>query len=160
MRLEVSGIDHQVVRVAALRGQLQEDAVEHPQSTPADEAVVDGLVRTVARRQIAPAKAVPDDKQDAAKHPPVVHPRYPVREWKVRLNPAHLRRRQHQQITQGSTSCHLESSNIDQLNKLMGPDPSYSPPFLIRDSDKQLHLTTMIAFQSQGNPNWRAIARN
>ncbi|MER8976275.1 hypothetical protein NKI18_27890, partial [Mesorhizobium sp. M0800] len=37
-------------------------------------------------------------------------------------------RRQHQQITQGGTSCHLESPNRDQLNKLMGPDPSGGRP--------------------------------
>jgi hypothetical protein len=47
-----------------------------------------------------------------------------VRQGKERLDPAHLLRRQHQQINQGSTSCYLESLLIIQLNKLMGPDPS------------------------------------
>jgi len=39
-------------------------------------------------------------------------------ERKEPLDPAHLLRRQHQQITQGSTSCCLESPVNSQLNIL------------------------------------------
>nr|WP_245441999.1 hypothetical protein [Mesorhizobium hawassense] len=47
MRFEMGGIDHQIVRFAPLGGQFCQNAVEYTQSAPADEAVVDGLVRTV-----------------------------------------------------------------------------------------------------------------
>ena len=50
------GVDHNPVGFAGFARQLGEDAVEHPQAAPADEAVVDGLVRTVTRasRHIKP----------------------------------------------------------------------------------------------------------
>ena len=104
MRLQMGGIDHQIVRLAAPRGQFGQDAVEYPQSAPSDEAVVDGLVRTVARRRIPPAKSIADHEQDAAQHPPIVDPRDAMRKGEVGLNPPHLRGRKHQQISQGSTS--------------------------------------------------------
>jgi hypothetical protein len=43
-----------------------------------------------------------------------------MREGKVGLDPPHLLRRQHQQITQGGSSCHLESPpqrNANQINE-------------------------------------------
>lgn len=76
MRFEIGGIDHQIVRFAALRGQFRQDAVEHTQPTPADEAVVDGLVRTVVGRDISPAKTIADHEQDAAQHPAVIYTRH------------------------------------------------------------------------------------
>lgn len=154
MRLQMGRIDHQIVRFSALRSQFDQDAVEHTQPAPADKAVVDGLVGTVSSRRIPPAKAIPDHEQDAAQHPPIIHPWHPVRQRKERLDPTHLFQRQHQQITQGSTSCHLESLLIIQLNKLMGPDPSHPPSFgnkleseLRPDADTQVfdHSTGLLS---------------
>jgi hypothetical protein len=65
-----------------------------------------------------------DHEQDAAQDLTVINARHPVSHRKIRLDPPHLLRRQHQQISQGSTSCNLESPLSDQLNKLMGPNPS------------------------------------
>ncbi len=46
--LQVSGIDHQLGGLAAAFYQFQEDAPKHAQRAPADEAVVNCLVRPIA----------------------------------------------------------------------------------------------------------------
>jgi hypothetical protein len=53
--LEVGGVDHETVGLAALGRQRGEDLIEHPQTAPADETVVDRLVRAILLRRIAPA---------------------------------------------------------------------------------------------------------
>jgi len=52
MRFEMDRINHQIVRLSALGRRLRENAVEHTKSAPADEAVVDGLMRAVISRGI------------------------------------------------------------------------------------------------------------
>jgi hypothetical protein len=101
MRFEMGGIDHQLLGTAALCSQFGQDAVEYAQPAPADEAVVDGLVRTIIGRGIPPAQPIADHEQDAAQHPPIIDTRNPVRQRKKGRNPAHLPRRQQQQIIQG-----------------------------------------------------------
>ena len=64
----------------------------------------DRFVRTIIRRGITPAQTVPDHEDDPADNPPVIDPRHPVRQWEIRLNPAHLRLGQPDQITQGNSS--------------------------------------------------------
>jgi hypothetical protein len=91
MRLEVRGIDHQPVGLAAVGRQLGKDAVEHAQAAPADEPVVDRLVRPIGRRRIPPTQAVLQDKDDPGDHPPVINPRNPMRKREKWLNPPHLR---------------------------------------------------------------------
>ena len=98
VRFEMGGIDHQPVRLSALGREFSEDAVEHAQAAPADEAIIDRLVRTVGGRRITPAQAVPDHEDDAAQDPPVIDPRDAVRQWEIRLNPAHLRLAQQPQL--------------------------------------------------------------
>jgi hypothetical protein len=49
------GVDHQLVRLATLGRQRRENAVEDAEAAPADEPVVDCLVRAVVLRSIAPA---------------------------------------------------------------------------------------------------------
>ncbi len=48
MRLEVGAVDHQSLGRPSLGGQGREDVVEHAHAAPADEAVVQGLVRAVS----------------------------------------------------------------------------------------------------------------
>ena len=93
VRLEVGGVDHEPVGFAAFGRQRGKDPVEHAQTAPPDETVVDRLVRTVLARRIALTQPVPDHEDDATDHPAVIDPRHPVGQGKVRLNPAHLRRR-------------------------------------------------------------------
>ena len=65
-----------------------------------DKAVVDRLVRTIGSRRITPAQAVPDHEDDATHNPPVIDPRDTVRQWKIGLDPAHLRLTQHPDFSQ------------------------------------------------------------
>ena len=76
----------------------------HPQPAPADEAIVDRLVRTIVVRRIAPAQTVADHENNPRDHPPVIDPWHPVRQRKIRLNPAHLRLEEPNQISHDSAS--------------------------------------------------------
>lgn len=100
MRLQVGSIDHQLIGLPALGGELSEDAVEHIQAAPADEAVVDCFVRTISGRRIAPAQPVPDHEDDTAHDPAIIDPRDAVRQWEIGLNAAHLRLAQQPDIRQ------------------------------------------------------------
>ena len=53
------------------------DALKHTQLTPADEPVVDCLVRPATYRNIAPAQPAAEDKDNAAENPPIIHARTP-----------------------------------------------------------------------------------
>ena len=86
-------IDHQARWLTGLARQFGEDLVEYAEAAPAHEPIVDGLVRAIAGRRIAPAQTVFDDEDDAADDPSVVNPRNPVRQRKIRFDPAHLRLR-------------------------------------------------------------------
>ena len=91
MRLEVSGIDHDRLRLPGLARQFGEDAVKHAKAAPADEPVVDGLVRPIALGRIAPHQPMLDDVDDSRHDPPVVNSRNTMRKREKRLDPAHLR---------------------------------------------------------------------
>src|SRR5471030_2264439 len=104
MRLQMSGVDHDPLRLTAFAHQLGEDVVEHAQPAPADEAVVDRLVRAVIPGRVAPAKSVLDYKDDGADDPAVVNPRDPMRKRKIALDPTHLRFRKQEQISHGEAS--------------------------------------------------------
>jgi hypothetical protein len=52
-------MDHQPVRLAALRCKRREDLVEHAEPAPANEAIADRFGRPVFRRGIASSQAVP-----------------------------------------------------------------------------------------------------
>ena len=64
MRLQMGRVDHDRIGLACLCRQLGEDAIEHPQSAPADEAVVDRLVRPVGLGRVSPHQAAPDHVDD------------------------------------------------------------------------------------------------
>lgn len=67
MGFEVGTVDHQSVRRARLAREPCEDAVEDAKAAPADEAVVEGFVRAGGGRRVAPAQAVADNEDDAAR---------------------------------------------------------------------------------------------
>ena len=54
MRLQVGRVDHQPIRSATLGRKGGEDLVEDAKAAPADEAIVDRIVRTVLRWRDAP----------------------------------------------------------------------------------------------------------
>ena len=94
MRLQMRGVDHHSLWLAALVRQRYENIVEHAQAAPANEPIVDRLVRTILGRCVAPAQPVLDHKDDRAHDPAVIDPGDPVRPRKIPLNPAHLNLRQ------------------------------------------------------------------
>src|ERR1700733_4584776 len=120
------GVDHDPLRFAALARQFGENLVEHAQAAPSNKSIVDRLVRAIVARSVAPTQPVLDHKDDRADDPPIVHPRNPMRKWKIPFNPTHLNPRQQKQIT------HAEASQPPPMNQpirrpastLMGPEPS------------------------------------
>jgi len=57
--VEVGGVDQQPIRLASLRRQRREDAVEHAEPAPADEAVVNRVMPVLsfgASRQRSPLR--------------------------------------------------------------------------------------------------------
>jgi hypothetical protein len=58
MRLQMGGVDHDPLRLAALARQFGENPVEYAQATPANEPIVDRLVRAIVARSVAPAQPV------------------------------------------------------------------------------------------------------
>ncbi len=119
----MGGIDHQPIGLPALGSELGEDPVEHAQAAPADEAVVDRLVRPIVGRRIAPAQPVPDHEDDAAHDPPIIDPRDAVRQRKIRLDPAHLRLAQQPDFRQQQhlLNAALESTDPFQRKQFNGP---------------------------------------
>lgn len=91
MRLQVGAVDHQPPERPGLGSQACEDPVEHTQPAPAHEAVVQLLVRLIGERCVALLQPVPDDIDDPADHPPVVHARNLARQREVRRRPTQLR---------------------------------------------------------------------
>jgi hypothetical protein len=97
------GVDHDPLGLAAIVRQRCEN-VERTQTAPANEPIVDRLVRAILSRRVAPAKPILDHKHDRTHDPPVVHPRDPMRKRKIALDPAHLRLRQQKQISHGEAA--------------------------------------------------------
>jgi hypothetical protein len=78
MRFQIGGVDRQLIGLAALCRQFGKYPVEHAEAAPADEAVVDRLVKIVFSGRVAPPQPVPDHEEDAADDPPVIDPRHTV----------------------------------------------------------------------------------
>src|ERR1700733_9187206 len=104
MSLQMRGVDHDPLRLAALVRQGCENLIEHAQAAPANEPIVDRLVRTIVARSIAPTQPILDHKHNRADDPPVVDPSDPVRPRKIALDPTHLSLRQQKQISHGEAS--------------------------------------------------------
>src|SRR3984885_9940991 len=123
------GVDHNPFRLAPLACQFCENLVEHAQAAPANEPIVDCLVRAILWRRVAPAQPVPDHKHDRAHDPTVVHARDAMRQWKIPFNPTHLNPRQQEQIS------HRQSPPASPRNQpirpraktLIGPEPRAQP---------------------------------
>src|SRR5579872_6680140 len=89
MRLQMRCVDHDLLRLAAFARQFPEYFIEDSQPAPAYEPIIDGLMRAIFPRRVAPAQAVLDHKDDAAHDPTIVHARDPVRERKILFDPTH-----------------------------------------------------------------------
>src|SRR5215475_7927521 len=91
-------VDHQPVRRTCLACQGREDALEHTAPAPTDEAIIQGLMRTVASRSVLPLQAVVDDVDNPADHTTIIYARQSARLRKEWLDPAHLPQRQQKQF--------------------------------------------------------------
>jgi len=58
MRLQVSAVDHDRLAVRPRLRQLNEDPGEDPHTRPANEAVVERLVRAVDERRVLPLQPI------------------------------------------------------------------------------------------------------
>ena len=112
-RLEMGGVDYQLIRHASLGRQFGKHPVKYALAAPADEAIVDRLVRAVTGRHITPAQPVPVHEDKAAHDPPIINPRNAVRQRKMGLNPAHLRLAQQPQLRQRQ---HLPGAAIESTD--------------------------------------------
>ena len=104
MGFEVGAVDHQSVRRARLAREPCEDAVEDAKAAPADEAVVEGLVRAVGGRRVALAQAVADNEDDAARDATIIDAGNAVGKWEEGLDPLHQGGREQENISHGGTS--------------------------------------------------------
>src|SRR3984957_3533619 len=104
MGLQMRGVDHHSLRPPALVRQRCENLVEHPQAAPANEPVIDRLVRTIPRRGVAPTKPILDHKHNRADDPPIVYPRDPMPQRKIPPNPPPRRLRKQEQISHPEAS--------------------------------------------------------
>src|SRR5690606_22824401 len=95
-------------------GEPREDAVENAQPTPADEAVVECLVRAIASRRVLPLEAIADHIDDAAHHPSIIDTRYAMRQRKMRRYLRHLALAQQKQITHSGLLLGNRESHLDQ----------------------------------------------
>src|ERR1700733_8271170 len=139
------GVDHDPLRFAALARQFGENLVEHAQAAPSNKSIVDRLVRAIVARSVAPTQPVLDHKDDRADDPPIVHPRNPMRKWKIPFNPTHLNPRQQKQISHGEASQPppMNQPIRTRARTLIGPEPSSACSIWIRVGstfDTNLHL--------------------
>lgn len=70
--------------------------VEHAKPAPANEAIVDRLVRTVGQWRVVPPQPGLEHKNNPTDQPPVIDPRNSVRTREVSLDPTHLRYTQYE----------------------------------------------------------------
>src|SRR4051794_8889287 len=87
-----------------------------PMPAPAHEAVVEGLVRTVAARRVLPLEPTPDHVDDAADHPAVVDAAQATRQGKERRDPAHVRDRRQRNAGHRIPPTDSESHRFEPCN--------------------------------------------
>ena len=72
MGFEVGRVDHQPARLTTRVRQLGEDLVEHAKRAPAQQPIVDGLVRTVFFGAILPAATNLQNMHDPAQNAVII----------------------------------------------------------------------------------------
>ena len=76
MRLDVSGVDHLDLGRSAAVSEHAKEPLPNTAFRPADKPVVDGRVRSIFRRAIAPPTPGLDNMHDAADHTTVINTRF------------------------------------------------------------------------------------
>ena len=75
MRLHRRGVDQHLRRWAAGRGQSIEDVDPDALGRPSDEAVVEGLVRSIDVRRVPPSQAISDNVDNSTDDTAVIDTR-------------------------------------------------------------------------------------
>ena len=73
MRLEMRGVDHNPLRFGPVACKGCENTIKYAHAAPADEAIIEGLVRTILFRRVFPLQAVADYINNSADNPPVIY---------------------------------------------------------------------------------------
>ena len=97
-------IDHQLVGLARPGCEACEYLVEHAHTAPAYKPIVDRLGWPILCWSVTTAPPVADYENYAADYPTVINTGNAVSQRKIRLNFAHLRLGQPNQITHGNAS--------------------------------------------------------
>ncbi len=131
MCLQMCRIDHQLIRLARFGCEACKYLVEHTHRAPSDKPVVDRLGRAILRWSVAPAQPIADYENNTADDPTVIDARNPLRQREIRLNLAHLRLGQPNQVTPGNASfaAPLNQPLKTYASTLIGPEPRSSPSF-------------------------------
>src|ERR1700722_9811521 len=155
------GVDHDPLRFAALARQFGENLVEHAQAAPSNKPIVDRLVRAIVARSVAPTQPVLDHKDDRADDPPIVHPRNPMRKWKIPFNPTHLNPRQQKQISHGEASQPppMNQPIRTRARTLIGPEPRSRRIYLHAPRESEATRTEItLALKADGIvPLWAPV---
>ena len=85
------GVNHDGVRFRPARYQGAEYSIKYTHSRPTDEAIVEGLVRSINFRRVPPSQAVADDVDNPADDKAVIDTRPAVGSWEVGSDTLQLR---------------------------------------------------------------------
>jgi hypothetical protein len=77
-------LDHDPLRPGTILTERYENLVEHTSSAPADELVLERLVRAMGLGCVLPLQTITDQIDDAAHNPPIIDTRHIVSQRKIR----------------------------------------------------------------------------
>jgi hypothetical protein len=125
VRFQVGRIDHDRLGILPLGGHRSEHLCKHTQSAPSYPSVIKRLRWTIFGGRIPPPQAIAIDEDYSTQNTLVVNARNPVRQWKERLQPLHLRIRQPEKITHAAPPWmpKVNQTIAAKANSLTGPDP-------------------------------------
>jgi hypothetical protein len=90
--LDAAAIDEQPVWRISRSGQSAEDPLPDPALRPANEPVVERLLRAIDIRAVCPTASAAKRMHDTTQHTSVIHTRHAAHiRWKQRLDPGPLR---------------------------------------------------------------------
>jgi hypothetical protein len=126
VRLQVRGVDHQLIRLVALGCEACKYLGKNAHPAPANEPIVTRLVWAIILWRVTPTQSIADRKNDAATDPTVIDARHAMRQGKIRLNLAHLRIGQPNQIPYGNASLASPLNQAHPTYKTISIDPEHS----------------------------------
>jgi hypothetical protein len=73
MRLEMRRVYHNPLRFGSFACKGHENTIKYAHAAQADEAIMEGVVRSILFRRVLPLQAVADQINDSADNPPVIY---------------------------------------------------------------------------------------